>query len=236
MSRSAIPWSRLSAEGAAIVLSILLAFAIDAWWDDTQRARESRVVLAALGSEFAAARAQLDQMESVNLGILAATNTLSGLLNGRDGPVDVPIRHLVVLLRTPTFDPPQGELQALIQSGNLGLIEDRTLRPVLAAWPAAVDNLDEMSQLHVAFVYDQLIPALRNLVPLKPVVDNRLPQIPAPLPPDSVVTVAAAREFNQLIQHLRLLPNRTLNGRSGLRALSRLLTIIEERLREVGAL
>lgn len=29
-----IPWKRLLAEGAAIVASILLAFAIDAWWQD----------------------------------------------------------------------------------------------------------------------------------------------------------------------------------------------------------
>ena len=29
-----IPWKRLVVEGAAIVASILLAFAIDAWWQD----------------------------------------------------------------------------------------------------------------------------------------------------------------------------------------------------------
>ena len=29
-----IPWKRLLVEGAAIVASILLAFAIDAWWQD----------------------------------------------------------------------------------------------------------------------------------------------------------------------------------------------------------
>jgi len=32
-----IPWKRLSVEAAAIVASILLAFAIDAWWGDRQR-------------------------------------------------------------------------------------------------------------------------------------------------------------------------------------------------------
>lgn len=29
-----LPWKRLLAEATAIVLSILLAFAIDAWWED----------------------------------------------------------------------------------------------------------------------------------------------------------------------------------------------------------
>jgi hypothetical protein len=33
MDPNNIPWKRLSAEGLAIVVSILLAFWIDAWWD-----------------------------------------------------------------------------------------------------------------------------------------------------------------------------------------------------------
>jgi hypothetical protein len=34
MSRNQpIPWTRIDAEGTAIVVSILFAFAIDAWWE-----------------------------------------------------------------------------------------------------------------------------------------------------------------------------------------------------------
>ena len=35
MTRS-IPWPRILAEGVAIVVSILLAFGIQAWWEDSQ--------------------------------------------------------------------------------------------------------------------------------------------------------------------------------------------------------
>ena len=47
-----IQWKRLTVEAAAIVGSILLAFAIDAWWADRQdRAEEQRIFLG-LKSEF----------------------------------------------------------------------------------------------------------------------------------------------------------------------------------------
>ena len=47
-----IQWKRIVVEAAAIVGSILLAFAIDAWWDDRQdRAAEQRIFVG-LKSEF----------------------------------------------------------------------------------------------------------------------------------------------------------------------------------------
>jgi hypothetical protein len=47
-----IPWKRITVEAAAIVGSILLAFAIDAWWNDHQNRAEERRVLVGLKSEF----------------------------------------------------------------------------------------------------------------------------------------------------------------------------------------
>lgn len=47
-----IPWSRIFVESVAIVGSILLAFAIDAWWDDQQERKQEQVYLGALHQEF----------------------------------------------------------------------------------------------------------------------------------------------------------------------------------------
>ena len=49
-----IPWTRLYIEAAAIVASILLAFAIDAWWADRLERREMVLVLDRLSAEFEA--------------------------------------------------------------------------------------------------------------------------------------------------------------------------------------
>jgi hypothetical protein len=39
---NAIAWRRVTLEGAVIVISILLAFAIDAWWEE-RNAREAEL-------------------------------------------------------------------------------------------------------------------------------------------------------------------------------------------------
>lgn len=55
-----VPWKRISVEAVAIVGSILLAFAIDAWWDERQVAAAQRAQMRALLEEFKEARSQLE--------------------------------------------------------------------------------------------------------------------------------------------------------------------------------
>ncbi len=61
-----IPWLRVFVEGVVIVASILLAFGIQAWWEETQERVEEQEILGgdlkALASEFHANyRAERDQ-------------------------------------------------------------------------------------------------------------------------------------------------------------------------------
>ena len=63
-----IPWTRLIAESIAIVGSILLAFAIDAWWDKLQDTAEERRILVGLSDEFGPVlSATLDDGQGVEL-------------------------------------------------------------------------------------------------------------------------------------------------------------------------
>ena len=47
-----IPWKRLAIEASAIVGSILLAFAIDAWWDESQNRKHLQSVMVGLETAF----------------------------------------------------------------------------------------------------------------------------------------------------------------------------------------
>ena len=47
-----IAWKRITAEGIAIVVSILLAFAIDAAWDESRERAQERRALRGLQEEF----------------------------------------------------------------------------------------------------------------------------------------------------------------------------------------
>lgn len=49
-----LPWLRIFAEGVAIVVSILLAFSIEAWWADRGDREEAKTLLEALREEMVA--------------------------------------------------------------------------------------------------------------------------------------------------------------------------------------
>ena len=54
-------WSRLSLEGLVIVVSILLAFALDAAWDDRQQNIRRDEYLSVLEDEFRAAAEEMQE-------------------------------------------------------------------------------------------------------------------------------------------------------------------------------
>lgn len=56
---STVDWFRLSIEGLVIVVSILLAFALDAWSDQREEAQTEHEMLIALQSELQGAQEQL---------------------------------------------------------------------------------------------------------------------------------------------------------------------------------
>ncbi len=62
-----IQWKRISVEGAAIVVSILLAFSIQAWWDEYQEERQLHEILEALEEAFSGNLSQInDSIEAVS--------------------------------------------------------------------------------------------------------------------------------------------------------------------------
>ena len=63
--RPRIPWGRLSAEGAVILTSILLALAVQAWWEGRQERRQEAQHLAALRQELGEGLQRLPQLETV---------------------------------------------------------------------------------------------------------------------------------------------------------------------------
>lgn len=140
-----MPWLRLGAEAAAIIVSILLAFAIDAWWDQRLSRGEERDVLAALESEFQANRSQLLEV----IEVLETAQRRFAYLDGLDEasvaslPADS-VGPLIAALASPrTFDANRGTVDALVGSGKLGLLQDAALRSALTTFLGTVDDAEE---------------------------------------------------------------------------------------------
>lgn len=144
MSAEGRPRLRILAEAAAIMLSILLAFGIEAWWAERGERIEEREVLRGLATEFSAYRERLARDASRGQ---TARRLLTDILSADPEEysstvpvtaVDSAIFYMVVV---PTFDSEGGTLDALLTSGRLELISDVRVRSRLASWPLIIADI-----------------------------------------------------------------------------------------------
>jgi len=136
-----IPWKRIAVEAAAIVGSILLAFAIDAWWDDRQDRAEEQRILVGLKSEF-----------EQNLGLIetefsyrnAVVDSILKIFDASVTPTSLEPEVLDKLIGDLTWwqniKYSRGAIDGLLQSGGLSLIENEDLSRVLASIPSRYDD------------------------------------------------------------------------------------------------
>ena len=139
-----VPWRSVLLEGVVIVASILLAFAIDAWWDnriDQQREREH---LESMRTEFQASLSGLDEVLTSVQGHAKNIETFIELLKtSGDKPVVVPGSLLGSAITWRTSDVSTSTLSALMASGDLNLLRNVELRENLAGLPAFLSDVTE---------------------------------------------------------------------------------------------
>ena len=166
---SGIPWARLTAEACAIVLSILLAFTIDAWWDGVNASREERDLLMGLNGDFELMKVEAVRVQTASARIQEASQRLLTMT----GPEPVePDRSLVdsllaSLINTEVFVASEGTLAALLTSQGLGSIASLELRARLAEWPGHIAILRRAEATQQELIDDHLFPYLRRRVPIR---------------------------------------------------------------------
>jgi hypothetical protein len=138
-----IPWLRVVVEGAVIVGSILLAFALDAWWDNRNREDELRDQLEVVVREMQSAREALQRALNVHDLSAHLTEHLAAVLGRVAEGAEVVVSDTLVgpLLPQVTADVTTGSLDAFIAAGGLELIEDPDIRRRLVDWPTRIQDL-----------------------------------------------------------------------------------------------
>lgn len=146
---SRVPWIRIAAESVAIIASILLAFAIDAWWEQRIERGRSLAQLETVKTEFVEVEQRLERLDEQ---LVALREAVSDFLTqvGPDSPL-VSTDSLATLIdlsfRAGKIELPTGSLQALLASGELSNVPNNELKALLAAWPAEVSRLRNQSGL-----------------------------------------------------------------------------------------
>jgi hypothetical protein len=142
-------WSVLGSsvrEVALIVTGILIAFFLDAWWDNRVEQREIRAALHAAQLDFLATQAELDAVITTNRAYAGKVAELIALGSKRLSDLDPAAADAYIgLLPTGgiTFDPVLGSVDALISSGQLHRLDNIALRSAIASWPSLLDEIGE---------------------------------------------------------------------------------------------
>lgn len=141
----ATPVRRLAVEGAVIVFSILLAFGVDAWWDQRQAQAEELGQLVAVQDEAEGNRLALDNIVSINVEqrnrldrfFRASAEELAAVAPDSVGPW---IAHLVIPW---TFDAELSSATSLLGTPRSGLPRGREARRLLSRWVQLLKDADE---------------------------------------------------------------------------------------------
>jgi hypothetical protein len=138
-------WKRLSIEAAAIVGSILLAFAIDAWWEDRQNLESEQIALRSLREDFAASRQELSQrLRTLEKSQIQFAEFQSFNPEDFGRLQQSAVNEMITGLGTgATFDPFLGTIDAMVADGRLALIRNQRIRELLSGWIKAVDDIKE---------------------------------------------------------------------------------------------
>jgi len=165
-----LPWKRLFAEATAIVLSILLAFAIDAWWDDRGDRRAEQLLLQRLRADFLEIQSALLLIESEHRETSAGCIALMSIEKGNSVPATSEYDRMVALvfLTSRTFNPGTGAVAAFLSGGGARLVDNPQLANRLLAWPGLVEELQEEDGFLQQGLADRWIPFLKSRVEIGP--------------------------------------------------------------------
>ncbi len=160
---------QLLAEGIIIVVSILLAFAIDASWSERLRRQDQQGALRALERDFEAASELLSKVSLAHKSGVAAGEALLRFTGPEATSIDPDSLAdlLPPLFRIPYFSPSLGALEALLSSRDLPLIESAELRAALASFPVALADLNRTQDYGAQLVLGQFLPSLASHIPLR---------------------------------------------------------------------
>ena len=152
----------VAGEAVVITASILLALAVDAWWNGLQDRQAEQQALASLQGEFTASLAELHRAREVHQARCDATARvrLSLVPSPRAESPDSLAELLRRMSLISTVNAPVGVLNSLIAGGGLSLIEDDDLRAALAGWPERMADHRESEDFIFVVVRDQWRPWL----------------------------------------------------------------------------
>lgn len=163
-TNNSIPWKRISAEGLTIVVSIILAFSIDAWWDERQERRDEIEILERLLMELSVNIERIDRV-MVNRArkldyAVALFDQIENAQDQGEETINVPTMMLMHLVDSSTFEADIPVLEGIIRSARLEIIENANILTAVARWESGLRNYTEVALRERQNTDNRFIPSL----------------------------------------------------------------------------
>lgn len=143
MNRLAKSWGDVTRDVVLIVASILIAFALDAWWDGLGERRAQSEQISTLLAEFETARNRITSLSGAIQDASQATNKLLTLM-GPEAAAPDSEKFFNLLERSLNFGgaiPSQTALVSVLATGNPKIGESDSLIELLWNWPALMEDI-----------------------------------------------------------------------------------------------
>lgn len=153
-----------------VVASILIAFALDAWWAERQLEQEIAEDLAIVEYELAENIRLVQLTIDIMKEVIAANNTIIAALEAEPDSAIIEVPDNTVFwgfFSNPTFDPSLGGTDAWIAAGRLAGIDSPQLRQRLASVRGKVTDVRE----------EQLVARDISVFDIYPVIDEKIGNI-----------------------------------------------------------
>ncbi len=141
-----------------IIVSVLVAFAVDAWWDGYRQRRSVEGYVASILEDLDAISTRIDR--SVRLAAVAEGAARSWLSDADEVTPDSLNALLGGMVMWATADLTVPSIWTLLNSGQISLIEDPELRSWLEAFPTEVQDFEEEEAGSISFLDSAFVPYL----------------------------------------------------------------------------
>ena len=159
-----IAWRRLTAEGAAIVASILLAFWIDALWDRHVEQEDLLEYLLAFEQELIESRKDIELALALSTEVLRTTDKAFALLSDsdQDGLPGSFAGTIGSIYKIHSPDLNTGAYEDMVSSGNMRLIGNRKLSDRIKQYMQSVSSVRSVNQVLWDTYYSLQVPYLKD--------------------------------------------------------------------------
>jgi type II secretory pathway pseudopilin PulG len=175
-SNSSTPTSKLGryilyafGEIVLVMIGILLALQVNNWNEARKKKITEKEVLTALNSEFKAAKSQIEGLNKLLKGRTEKLSTLSE--NCSLGRPSISLEKMDSLIwgsyALPSFNPPDGTLSDLLNSGKFDVIKNEELRKLLSEWNGNLETVKLQETLQGEFLYNRYTPFIEERVEFK---------------------------------------------------------------------